>query len=77
MNKAVLLISAVTACLIVGTLPAGEKVQTPETIAEAVDHFLSLRQQQEGVSPAPLVGDAQMIRRVMLDLAGRIPSAAE
>ncbi len=46
-------------------------------IAEAVDHYLDETIRKEGVKAAPIADDATLVRRLTLDLAGRIPSAAE
>jgi hypothetical protein len=46
-------------------------------IEEAVDFFIDARLQDEGVSPAAPADDAALLRRLTLDLAGRIPTAAE
>ena len=46
-------------------------------IAEAVDHFLDETLRKEAVEPAPTADDATLVRRLTLDLVGRIPTAAE
>jgi Protein of unknown function (DUF1549)/Protein of unknown function (DUF1553) len=46
-------------------------------LAEAIDQALSARWSKEKVEPAPLSGDAEFLRRVSLDIAGRIPPASE
>ena len=46
-------------------------------IGEVVDHYLELALRGEGMKPAPAADDAAIIRRLTLDLAGRIPTAAE
>ncbi len=46
-------------------------------VTEAVDHFLAAGWQSRGVAPAPAADDRTWCRRVWLDLAGRIPTAAE
>jgi hypothetical protein len=51
---------------------------TPERpIAEVVDHYVDLRLAKEGVRAAPEADDATLVRRLTLDLVGRIPTAAE
>lgn len=42
-----------------------------------VDEQLFGRMERDGVAPAPLASDYEFIRRVSLDLTGRIPSAGE
>ena len=43
----------------------------------AVDTFLAESWSQRGLTPAPAIDDSTWARRVTLDLAGRIPTAAE
>jgi hypothetical protein len=50
----------------------------PETpIEQAIDHYVDARLQEVGVSAASRTGDLALLRRTMLDLAGRIPTPAE
>jgi hypothetical protein len=42
-----------------------------------IDQHIAARLAKEGVMPAPTVDDGEFIRRVTLDLAGRIPTVAE
>lgn len=44
---------------------------------QVIDQYIAARQRSAQVRPAALVDDAQFIRRVTLDLAGRIPTLAE
>jgi hypothetical protein len=44
--------------------------------ANFIDTFVSSRLQKSGVSPAGIAGDEEFLRRVSLDLTGRIPTAA-
>lgn len=46
-------------------------------IAVAIDHYIEERLQREASTPAPGVDDAAFLRRVCLDLTGRIPTAKE
>ncbi|MDA0834007.1 MAG: DUF1549 domain-containing protein, partial [Planctomycetota bacterium] len=46
-------------------------------IEEVIDHYIDAKIQKGGVNPAPLVDDYNFIRRVTLDLAGRIPLTSE
>ncbi len=45
--------------------------------APGIDGILAAHWKGAGIAPAPLVGDAEFLRRLSLDLAGRIPSKAE
>jgi hypothetical protein len=46
-------------------------------LAARIDQLLTARWTAKGVKPAPQTDDAEFIRRVYLDLAGRIPSIIE
>lgn len=54
-----------------GLLPPGKPVE------EAVDFYVDARLAEDGVSPAPPADDATLLRRLTLDLIGRIPTTAE
>src|SRR5262245_53783553 len=56
-------------------LPAGAAV--PKEPVAAIDHFLSARWQALRLTPAPLCDDRTFVRRVTLDLIGRIPTPEE
>lgn len=49
----------------------------PGASAAAIDGELERRFAAEGIVPAPRAGDAEFLRRVSLDLIGRIPAPAE
>lgn len=50
----------------------------PETaLADRIDQLIEARLHAEGVKPAKLADDGEFLRRVCLDLIGRIPSRAE
>lgn len=55
----------------------GELLPRDKTIAQAVDHYVSKRLKSENVSPAAMAGENALLRRLALDLAGRIPTWAE
>jgi hypothetical protein len=56
---------------------AGDLIPPDRTIAEAVDHYIDGALHKAAVNPANAADDATLIRRLTLDLAGRIPTAAE
>src|SRR4051794_23884268 len=56
---------------------AGDLLPAEYPIEEAVDHYLDAGLKEAGVSPVAPADDAELVRRLMLDLAGRIPTAAE
>lgn len=56
----------------------GDDLLPPETTVEAaIDHYIDAKLQQAGVSAAAQADDANLLRRTMLDLVGRIPTADE
>jgi hypothetical protein len=57
--------------------PAGEWLGAERAIGEVVDYYIDARLAQAGVQPAPEADDATLVRRLTLDLVGRIPTAAE
>lgn len=50
---------------------------TERPVAKVVDHYVDLRLAREAVPAAPEADDATLVRRLTLDLVGRIPTAAE
>jgi hypothetical protein len=69
--------------LLAGVLPsawaappqAGD--QEAQVLALKIDQYLAERWKADGVKPAPLADDATFLRRVYLDLTGKIPPASE
>ena len=49
----------------------------PQTTAQRIDWHLAAGWKAAGVEPAPLASDAEFLRRVYLDVIGRIPRVAE
>ena len=54
-----------------GLLPANRPIE------EAIDHYIDAKLRQAGVEPSLSAADTTLVRRLYLDLAGRIPTAAE
>src|SRR5437899_1490092 len=48
-----------------------------QALAKRIDHLITQRWVEAKVEPATPADDAEFMRRVYLDLAGRIPSVAE
>src|SRR5258708_34910782 len=46
-------------------------------IESAIDHYIDAKLTAVGVTPAAPADDAALVRRLTLDLVGRIPTAAE
>jgi Protein of unknown function (DUF1549) len=57
--------------------PPGPPAQTPEALAAWIDAHLAASFKENKVESAPQAGDAEFLRRVYLDLLGRIPTVAE
>jgi hypothetical protein len=59
-------------------LMAAEKLRpTERSISEVVDYYVSAKLKEARVKPVAAASDANFIRRVTLDLAGRIPTLDE
>src|SRR5262249_7495570 len=70
-----LTLAVVAALLACG--PRADADEAGQPIEQVVDHFIDARLQQEGVPPAAQADDANLLRRLTLDLVGRIPTIAE
>jgi len=46
-------------------------------VVDRINHHLALQWQVEKITPAPQASDAEWVRRIYLDLAGRIPTSRE
>lgn len=73
-------------CLLLATGPAwaAESESSPtdnsgdvRSLAKSIDRILSERWAAEGVKPAPPADDAEFMRRVSLDISGKIPTVGE
>jgi hypothetical protein len=67
-------------CLLLAAGPApgaGPPVLDEKALARRIDHHIAAGLAAAKAVPAPRAGDAEFVRRVYLDLAGRIPSVAE
>lgn len=49
----------------------------PEAVHVAINRLMDASWQKSGITPAPLSSDAEFLRRVTLDLIGRIPTIEE
>jgi len=56
---------------------AADLLAADRPIAEAVDHYIEHSLRMERTKPAAAADDASLVRRLTLDLAGRIPTAGE
>ena len=64
--------------LLVGTaIPAAELLPPEKPIPDVIDSYIDAKLKSTKVTPAPQADDATLIRRLTLDLVGRIPTPAE
>lgn len=56
---------------------AADLLPADRPIADAIDHYVDAKLKADGVTPALQADDATLVRRLTLDLAGRIPTEAE
>jgi hypothetical protein len=71
-------VATVAALLVAGSLAhAGDLLAPSKSIDQAVDYYIDSRLKQAGVTPAPPADDANLLRRLSLDMVGRVPTAAE
>jgi len=57
--------------------PDSSRVTEARALAQQIDRLLAEKWAEAKVRPAPTADDAESLRRVYLDLVGRIPTAAE
>src|SRR5690242_7064520 len=58
-------------------LDGDELLEPSASPQQAIDHYIDARLQRQGISAAPQADDANLLRRTMLDLVGRPPTATE
>lgn len=54
-----------------------ELLTADHDVTGVIDHYIDARMAIVDLTPAPMAADSTLLRRTMLDLAGRIPTAAE
>src|SRR5690349_5352965 len=62
---------------VVSTSRSEELLPPEKSVEEAIDNYIDARLAKENVTAAAQAGDVNVLRRTMLDLVGRIPTAAE
>ncbi|MEQ8786083.1 MAG: DUF1549 and DUF1553 domain-containing protein [Pirellulaceae bacterium] len=69
------------ACLFFGMADVACSAETTRDdvtrVAAVIDEHLAAQWKQERVTPAPIADDAEFLRRVHLDIAGKIPTVSE
>ncbi|MBO0696769.1 MAG: DUF1549 domain-containing protein [Zavarzinella sp.] len=63
--------------LAAGFAPAADLLPADKPIPVAIDHYIDAKLERSGVTAAPPADDYTLIRRLTLDLVGRIPTPAE
>lgn len=63
--------------LVTSIVPAAEIFPTDKPIEAAIDYYVDQLMKADGITPAGQADDATLIRRLTLDLVGRIPTQAE
>jgi hypothetical protein len=64
-------------CCATPLLRADDLLSPEKSVEEAIDHYIGAKLQSKSITPAPLADDANLLRRTLLDLHGRPPTAAE
>jgi hypothetical protein len=77
MNRAILGFCFIAVAIVVSPSSAAELLPADKPIEEVVDHYIDANLAEAKVKPAARADDANLLRRLMLDLAGRIPAAVE
>lgn len=74
------IVAAIALCVSLGIASittAADLLPADRPVEDAVDHYLEAKLAVEGITPAPSANDSSLIRRLTLDLVGRIPTLAE
>lgn len=66
-----------TATLFAPVAAAADLLPADRPIPAVIDHYLSAGYKDQNIQPAPPADDITVLRRLTLDLVGRIPTAAE
>src|SRR5271166_4925960 len=66
-------VSAVLLSMTAVAIQADAAPPDPQVLARRIDQYLGERWKADKVQPAPIADDAEFLRRIYLDLTGRIP----
>lgn len=73
----VALLATLSCSLLCSGLLAAEILPAEQSIEQVIDHYVQAKLDAEKVAPVAQATDANLIRRLTLDLAGRIPTLTE
>src|SRR5262245_40408358 len=62
---------------LLAVLPAAARADDAQKLADKIDQHITAGWKKAQVTPAATASDAEFLRRVYLDLAGRIPNVSE
>jgi hypothetical protein len=71
------LLGVLLACTPVSAAPKADRYKGADELAARIDQLMGDAWKKAGVTPARVADEAEWLRRVYLDLAGRIPSVTE
>lgn len=77
LSSAVLAMAAILAPVVPSRILADELLPADSAVETVIDHYVDALLAADKVEPAAQVDDLNLLRRVMLDLAGRIPTTVE
>src|SRR3954467_7634579 len=70
-------IASILGLLLILDADARADAPTPQDLARRIDVLLAAQWKDQKVQPAPRADDAEFLRRISLDLTGRIPRVAD
>jgi hypothetical protein len=72
-----LILPLLSLALLCSSIRADDLLPPNQTVEQVVDHYIESALQEAHIAPAPPADDATILRRLTLDLAGRIPTMEE
>ncbi len=73
----ILFLTLLLCCLTADRVVAGELLAPKMPVEQVIDHCMQQRLTEKQIQSAPLADDCELVRRMTLDVAGRIPTVAE
>ncbi|MDA0588621.1 MAG: DUF1549 domain-containing protein [Planctomycetota bacterium] len=77
LSSAVLAMAAILAPVVPSRILADDLLPADSAVETVIDHYVDALLSADKVEPAAQVDDLNLLRRLMLDLAGRIPTTVE